>query len=129
VKRGGPARPIGDSVRGALRSLGVPSRAASSRVRSAWGAVADPAWAGLARPLSLSGGVLSIGVSSSALRHDLAQYHAARLLEALRRTLHDEPIVSLRFEPDPSSVAPAASPGDRAGSSRRAARPTSRRDE
>ena len=97
--RGGPVRPIGDSVRGALRSLGVPSRAASSRVRAAWATVAEPAWAGLVEPRRLTGGVLSIAVGPAALRHDLAQYHSARLLESLRRALPEEPIVALRFEP------------------------------
>jgi hypothetical protein len=99
MTRGGPARPIGDVVRGALRGLGAPSRAASARVRAAWASVADPAWEGLASPLRLVGGELVVGVSSAALRHDLAQYHAARLLDALRRALPDEPFVALRFEP------------------------------
>jgi hypothetical protein len=97
--RGGPARPIGEAVRRALRTLGVPSRAATSRVRAAWDAVADPAWAGLAAPSRLSAGVLVVSVSSSPLRHDLAQYHAPRLLEALRAALPHEGIAALRFEP------------------------------
>jgi hypothetical protein len=69
-------------------------------VRAAWDALAEPAWEGLARPSRLSGGVLVIGVSSAPLRHDLAQYHAGRLLEALRAALPQEGIVALRFEPE-----------------------------
>lgn len=111
-KRGGQAHPIGDVVRGALRSLGTPSRAATSRLRAAWDAVAEPAWVGLAAPLRMSGGELVIGVSSAALRHDLAQYHAARLLDALRRALPHEPFVAIRFEPF-SGPRPASS-GDEA---------------
>jgi hypothetical protein len=90
---------VGDSVRRALRSLGVPSKAASARVRAAWAAIADPEWAGRAEPQSLTGGVLVVGVASASLRHDLAQYHAARLLDSLRATLPAEGIAALRFEP------------------------------
>jgi hypothetical protein len=110
--------------------MGVPSRAASTRVRSAWAAVADPAWAASTRPLSLAGGVLSIGVASAPLRHDLAQYHAPRLLEALRRTLPDETIASLRFEPDAAAASGPPSPARPAPKAGEAARrAASRRDE
>jgi hypothetical protein len=98
MRRGGSARPIGDVVRRALRSLGTPSRAATSRVRAAWASVAEPSWTGVAWPLRLTGGELVIGVSAAALRHDLTQYHAARLLDALRRAMPDEPLAGLRFE-------------------------------
>jgi hypothetical protein len=96
--RGGPARPLGDLVTGALRSLGVPSRAATTRMREAWAAIADPAWAGKASPTRLVGGTFVVTVSSAPLREELAQFHAARLLEALRRILPDVPLAALRFE-------------------------------
>jgi len=97
-ERGGPARPVGDLVTGALRSLGVPTRAASRRVLEAWGALADPAWAGKTSPTRLVGGTLCVAVSSAPLREELAQFHAARLLDAMRRALPDVPIAALRFE-------------------------------
>jgi hypothetical protein len=96
--RGGPARPIGESLSGALRSLGVPTRAASRRVRAAWETAADPAWRGLAAPVRLIGGILVVAVSSASLREELAQFHAPRLLEVLKRLLPEEPIAAIRFE-------------------------------
>ena len=96
--RGGPARPIGDSVDGALRALGVPSQASTRRVRDAWERLAEPAWRGLAAPSRVVNGTLIVTVESAPLRQDLAQFHAERLLAALRAALPDEPIVGLRFE-------------------------------
>jgi hypothetical protein len=98
TSRGGGARPIGESVDGALRALGVPSPALSNRVRDAWDRVAEPEWRGLAAPSRLAGGALVVAVSSTALRQDLAQFHAERLLRALRAALPDDPIATLRFE-------------------------------
>jgi hypothetical protein len=96
--RGGAARPVGDLVTGALRALGVPTRAASRRMLDAWGAIADPAWAGKARPTRLVGGTLVVTVASAPLREELAQFHAARLLEAVQRALPDVGVAALRFE-------------------------------
>ena len=96
--RGGPARPIGESVSGALRALGMPTRAASRRVMTAWTTAADPAWRGRAAPARLIGGTLVVEVSSASLREELAQFHAARLLEVMKRLLPEEPIVAIRFE-------------------------------
>ena len=95
--RGGPARPIGDFVPSALRSLGVPSRAASRRVREAWTRAADEAWAGRTAPVRLQGGVLTVAVDSAPLREELTQFHAERLLAVLRIALTEDRIVALRF--------------------------------
>jgi hypothetical protein len=46
----------------------------------------------------LLGGTLVVAVSSASLREELAQFHAARLLEVLKRLLPEEPIVAIRFE-------------------------------
>jgi len=88
---------VGDLVTGALRSLGVPSRAASRRVLDAWAALADAAWRGKAAPTRLVGGTLVVGVSSAPLREELAQFHAARLLDAMRRSLPETPLTAIRF--------------------------------
>lgn len=108
--RGGAPRAIGELVTGALRGLGVPSRAVSRRLQAAWIDVADPAWAGRARPVRCVGGALVVGVSSAPLRLELAEFHAERLLAALRARLPDDPITSLRFAPDsdaPSETDPS----------------------
>ena len=99
-----PAQAIGDLVSGALRGLGVPSRAVSHRLNDAWIEIADPAWAGRARPLRLFGGTLVVAVTSAPLRLELAQFHAERLLAALRARLPKDPITSLRFSPDSESA-------------------------
>ena len=99
------ARPISESLGGVLKSLGVPSRAISRRIGEAWAAVADPAWAGRARPQRLLGGVLVVGVSSAPLRLELVQFHAERLLAALRARLPTDPITSLRFAPEAAAEA------------------------
>ena len=99
---------------GALRGLGVPSRAVSKRLLSAWADVADPAWAGRARPVRLFGGALVVGVSSAPLRLELAEFHAERLLAAMRARLPKDPITSLRFSPETDvSSAAANSPEGR----------------
>ena len=95
--RGGPARPIGDFVPSALRSLGVPSKAASRRIRDAWNRVADEAWAGRTAPVRLQGGVLTVEVDSAPLREELTQFHAERLLAVLRIALTEDRLVALRF--------------------------------
>jgi hypothetical protein len=98
---------LGDLIGPALKSLGLPSRRAGERLRRAWQVAADPAWAGLAQPLGIDGGVLRVGVTSSALRHELTGFHADRLLRVLQRALPDTPLVALRFEAsaDPFGVA------------------------
>lgn len=90
---------IGELLPKALRELGVPSKALSRRVLAAWAAVADPAWGRRTKPVRLLGGALVVGVSSAPLRLELAQFHAERLLAALRAHLPDDPITSLRFAP------------------------------
>lgn len=103
------AQPIGDLVSGALRGLGVPSRAVSRRLNDAWIEIADPAWANRARPLRLFGGVLVVGVTSASLRLELAQFHAERLLAALRARLPNDPITALRFSSESDSAGTGAS--------------------
>ncbi len=100
-------RPVGDLLGSALKSLGLPSRAVSERVRNAWNLAAEPAWANVTRPIAIEGGVLRVGVASAALRQELTNFHAPRLMRVLLRALPDTPLVALRFEEV------AALPGDR----------------
>jgi hypothetical protein len=80
-----------------LRALGVPSPALTQRVESAWREACEPGWAERTRLRSLEGGVLSVSVSSEALRGELDGYHRARLLEVLRARLPGVALVGLRF--------------------------------
>jgi hypothetical protein len=86
-------------VAGALRDLGVASKSVSRKAREAWDRAADPSWAGKAVPTRWVGGVLFVEVASSALREELAQFHAERLRAVLVAASPDLPIVGLRFVP------------------------------
>jgi hypothetical protein len=101
VRRGGPARLIGDAVPSALRSLGVAPRTVTRRVAAAWEAASEGAWRGKAAPDRLQGGTLVVRVSAAPLREELAQFHAERLLAVLAELLPDDPVVALRFEAGP----------------------------
>jgi len=99
-RRAKDAARVGDLLRQALRDLGMPSGRLAPRVAKAWEQAADPAWKGLAVPRVLVGGVLVVGVSSAALREELAQFHRARLLDVLRAALPDVVLAGLRFSAD-----------------------------
>ena len=92
---------VGDLLGPALRALGMPSARLSGRVQAAWDQVADPAWADHVTPRALTGGVLVIGVTSSSLRQELAQFHRDRLLSVLQAALPDVALIGLRFTTEP----------------------------
>lgn len=96
---------VGDLVAGALSDLGVPSARVTARLRGAWEQASDAAWRAEARLQRLQGGVLEVAVRSAALRQELAQFHASRLLATLRAALPDLPLVGVRFVPEPSPEA------------------------
>ena len=102
AKPRGPRRPraVGDLLGRALKDLGLPSARISAQLRQAWELAADEAWRSQTRPLRFEGGVLEVGVGSAALRDELANFHAARLLGVLRAALPDTTFVALRFLAD-----------------------------
>jgi hypothetical protein len=88
-----------------LKDLGVPSARVTRKVHEAWARVADPSWGAKTVPLRLVGGVLVVGVGSSSLRHELAQFHRERLLAVLRTALPDLPLIAIQFTADQPSGA------------------------
>jgi len=66
-------------------------------LHEAWAGVCEPAWRDRTWLVGHEGGVLRIGVSSAALREELVQYHAARLLELMRTSMPDVALAALRF--------------------------------
>ena len=90
-------KPVGDLLGPALKALGMPSKRLTGRVAAAWEQTAEPEWRDKVRPARLTGGVLVIEVSSASLREELAQFHSARLLDVLKTTLPDVPLVGIRF--------------------------------
>lgn len=116
---------VGTLVSAALRGLGVPSQRVTTALQQAFDAAIDPAWRGQVRLEALQAGVLDVGVASAALREEIAQFHAPRLLAVLRAACPDIPLARLRV----LSVAPAAAtaapatPASAAAPTRRPARP------
>ena len=100
--RSTPARPVRDLVPGALKDLGIPSSRITQQIRTAWDVAADDAWQDEATPRRLEGGVLEIGVRSAALRDELANFHAERLLQVLQTALPNMPLIAVRFIADPA---------------------------
>ena len=98
-KKKGPKR-AGDLVSAALRELGLPSRAVSTKLVRAWDLVCEPAWQSHTRVRAYEGGVLEIGVDSAPLREELVQYHQERLVGLVRTALTGLPVVALRFVMD-----------------------------
>lgn len=97
--RGGPARAIGALIPRALSEFGIPSRAATGRIAKAWETASEGRWQRQARPDRIQGGVLFVSVTSAALRQELAQFHAERLLAVMKALLPSDPVVGLRFVP------------------------------
>lgn len=88
---------VGDLVSAALKDLGVPPVRVSASLEAAFDRAIEPAWRGDVKPERLQGGVLEVGVGSAALRQELAQFHAPRLLAVLREAVPSVPLVGLRF--------------------------------
>ncbi|GAB6062060.1 DciA family protein [Deferrisoma palaeochoriense] len=96
-------RPLGDTVRALLRTARSAAPGPAHRVWEVWDEVAGPELARRVRPLSLRGGVLVLGVPSSAwaqqitfLRQEILSRLNERLggseIRAIRvRTVGDEP--------------------------------------
>jgi hypothetical protein len=105
-RRKGEAMVVGDLLGPALRDLGVPSARLTRKVEQAWARAADPAWGTRVRPQRLQGGVLVVGVESSSLRQELAQFHRERLLAVLRTALPEVPLIGIRFTADTGRAGP-----------------------
>lgn len=102
---------VGTLVSAALRGLGVPSQRVTAALQQAFDEAIDPAWRGHVRLEALQAGVLDVGVSSAALREEIAQFHAPRLLAVLRAACPDVPLARLRvLSAAPSGAPPAAAP-------------------
>lgn len=89
-----------DLVGSALRDLGIPSQRVTEQLRDAWQVAADPQWQERVTLRGIRGGVLEIGVSSAALRNELASFHKDRLLSVMRTALPDISLVAIRFHAD-----------------------------
>ena len=93
---------LADLVPGVLRGL-APRRGALAKARRAWAMAAGPEIAKKTRVESLKGGILTVAVASSAVKHHLSTFLAEELVESLREHLDQPQIRSLRFRlGDPS---------------------------
>ena len=101
---------VGTLVSSALEGLGVPSQRVAAALHEAFEAALEPAWRGQVRLERLQAGVLDVGVASAALRDELAQFHAPRLLAVLRAACPGIPLARLRvLVVAPASGEPATS--------------------
>ncbi len=87
----------GELVAGALKEMGVPSRAVGERLSKAWAQACDPAWLEHTRVRSHLGGVMEVAVDSASLREELAQFHRERLLGVLQTSMSGFPLIGIRF--------------------------------
>jgi predicted nucleic acid-binding Zn ribbon protein len=99
LRRGGYREPrsIREFLPAVFRRLHAPGGARLERLRRLWVEVAGPETASRTRLLSLEGGVLTVGVESSALKHDLATFRREELLRRLREGAPDVALRELRF--------------------------------
>ena len=98
-RRRGPQK-VDQFLASALRDLGVPSQKLGKTLHLAWAGVCEPAWRNRTWLVGHEGGVLKIGVSSAALREELVQYHAERLLGLMRTSMPSVSLAALRFVVD-----------------------------
>ena len=77
------------------------------QVASAWRQVVSDEVAAQTRPAGLRGGVLTVEVDNSVLLHELAGFHKAVLLDALRELVHRVYVQDLRFRLGPARSAQA----------------------
>ena len=82
-------------VPGVLRSI-QPRRRTLEKVGHAWESVVGRATAARTRLVGFSGGVLTLEVASSALKHDLLTFRKDQLLDGLREQLPDVEIRDLK---------------------------------
>jgi hypothetical protein len=87
----------GELVAGALKEMGVPSRAVGERLTQAWSQACDPSWVAHTRVRSHLGGVMEVAVDSASLREELAQFHRERLLGVLQTSMSGFPLIGIRF--------------------------------
>jgi len=88
--------PVGESLEGILRGLGVPSPTDLARVTEEWAGLVPEPFASRSEPAGLSGGVLTLevpdGMSASLLR-----YRSDELIAALQRHLGPGTVSEVRI--------------------------------
>lgn len=81
------AVPLQELLPGVLKGMRPPNRGLLAKVKKAWAEVVGEAFAQRAHPTSLSNGVLSVEVTSSAVKYELTTFRAEAVLEGLRERL------------------------------------------
>ena len=86
----------GPEIDPALRGLGVRGRVREAQVREIFGDLVGPALSPMCRALTLERGVLVIGVSNTALSHQI-HLDSVQLIASLNERLGAEAVRRLRF--------------------------------
>ena len=87
---------ISELIDPALRGLGVRGRVREAQVREIFGDLVGPALSPMCRVLTLERGVLVIGVSNTALSHQI-HLDSVQLIASLNDRLGAEAVRRLRF--------------------------------
>jgi hypothetical protein len=95
--RGGPAEKVGDILKRVLKDAGLAGPDRQIELSAAWRDVAGHEIAGETSISSFRGGVLTIGVGSAPLKHELEVFQREELLAALRTRLGGTFVSELRF--------------------------------
>ena len=81
-----------------MRLKGVADAGGNDRLAKAWRAAAGDRVADRTRVVGVRHGTLHVGVQNSALLGELASFHQARLLEAMRAELPESRLKGLKFK-------------------------------
>ena len=91
------AVPLQELLPGVLKGMQPRNRGQLEKVRKAWREVVGEAFAERARPTALSNGILSVEVTSSAVKYELATFKAEAVLEGLKKRLPGVFIRTIRY--------------------------------
>ena len=89
--------PLGASVPGVLKSMGLECKWREHAVAEKWPEIVGPQIAAQTRPAFVNRGILTVYVSHPAWLSDLQRFHRNTILERLQRALPEENICSIRF--------------------------------
>ena len=91
------AVPLQELLPGVLKGMQPPNRGQLARVRKAWSEVVGEAFAERARPTALANGVLSVDVTSAAVKYELTTFRSDAVLEGLKKRLPGVFLRTIRY--------------------------------
>ena len=93
-----PPPTLGAALQELMRLKGVADAGGNRRLADAWRKAAGDRIADRTRVIGVRHGALHVGVQNSALLGELASFHQARLLDAMRDALPESRLKGLKFK-------------------------------